>query len=90
MDITTDNNNEQLIETLLSFFNTEFPGTGIELTTDTNLLTNWLVDSLGIVNTTLFIEKQFGVNIGRADIKAENFQTIGHLVKFIRSNLSGQ
>ena len=81
---------DDIILKLMTFFKTDFPDIGIEITPQTNLLTSLLVDSIDIVNTTLYIEKQFNINIGRADIKAENFQTIESLAGFIQTSLQGQ
>ncbi len=72
---------------LEDFFRREFPNPGVELTASTDLLQNWLVDSLGIVNTTLFLESRFGVDVTRADIRAENFQSIDRLTDFVAGKL---
>jgi acyl carrier protein len=51
------------------------------------LLSEWLIDSLSIVNTTLFLEKEFGLDIDRADINARNFHTIAALTEFVLRKL---
>ena len=48
---------------LKEFFEREFPNPGIDLKDDTNLLNHWFIDSFGIVNTTLFLEQKFGIEI---------------------------
>jgi acyl carrier protein len=72
---------------LREFFEEEFPNPESSLTDDTNLLNDWFVDSFGIVNTTLFLEQQFGIEISRADINAENFRSIKTLSQFVAHQL---
>ena len=67
---------------LKEFFEKEFPDPGVALTDDTHLLDDWFVDSFGIVNTTLFLEENFGIDICRADINAENFRSIETLAHY--------
>lgn len=72
---------------LKEFFEEEFPNPDSFLTDDTNLLNDWFVDSFGIVNTTLFLEQQFGIEISRADINAENFRSIETLSQYVAHKL---
>lgn len=72
---------------LKDFFEEEFPNPDSSLTDDTNLLNEWFVDSFGIVNTTLFLEQQFGIEISRADINAENFRSIETLSQYVAHQL---
>ena len=58
-----------------------------ELTESTDLLEEWFVDSIGIVDTVLFMETQFGIDIKRADINRANFQTIATLTEFVEARL---
>ncbi len=88
--MSTAADKDTIIRDLMGFMKTEFPDTGIELTPSTDLLSDWLIDSLGIISTTLFLEEHFGVNVTRADIKAENYQTIENLSNFICKRLSGK
>ena len=59
----------------------------MELSLDTHLLDDWFVDSFGIVNTTLFLEEKFGIEISRADINAENFRSIETLSRYVANQL---
>ncbi|MBT3366668.1 MAG: acyl carrier protein [Nitrospina sp.] len=72
---------------LKNFFEEEFPNPGASLTDDTNLLDDWFVDSFGIVNTTLFLEEKFGVEISRADINAITFRSIETLSQYVANQL---
>ena len=70
-----------------NFFEEEFPNPEANLTFDTPILDEWFVDSFGIVNTTLFLEKKFGIEVCRADINAENFQSINTLARYVSNQL---
>ncbi len=71
------------------FIEREFPQPGAELTLSTNLLEEWFIDSLGIVNTTLFLESAFGIDVRRADINAANFRSIETLARYVAERLGG-
>ena len=74
---------------LKTFLETEFPKPGVELTDSTNLLEDWFIDSLNIVETVLFIEQSFGANLARADINGANFKDIAALSGLIAERLPG-
>ena len=59
----------------------------VELTESTDLLEDWYVDSIGIVDTVLFLETRFGINIKRSDINRTNFQSIATLSGFVEARL---
>jgi len=73
---------------LKEFFEREFPNSGIDLKNNTNLLDDWFIDSFGIVNTTLFLEQKFGIEIFRSDINATTFRNIETLSQFIADRLN--
>ena len=75
---------EQIKLQIKVFFESEFPDPHMELSLDTHLLDDWFVDSFGIVNTTLFLEEKFGIEISRADINAENFRSIETLSRYVQ------
>ncbi len=76
-------NDPQIFDRLRQYLQDEFPNQGVELTGDTRLLDEWFVDSMGIIETVIFIEREFGVTMTRADINGETFQDIDSLVAFI-------
>ena len=73
---------------LKDFFEKEFPNPGTDLTDNTNLLDDWFIDSFGIVNTTLFLEEKFDIEISRADINAENFRSVETLSRYVANQLT--
>ena len=76
-------NEKQIFEKLRQFLQEEFPNQGVSLAGDTRLLEDWFVDSMGIIETVIFIERAFGIAVNRADINGENFQRIDSLVGFV-------
>ena len=77
-----------ILAQLRGFIEQEFPAQGAELTDKTDLLDEWFVDSLGIVETVLFIETNFGIEVSRADIVGENFQNLAALSDFVSTRLA--
>lgn len=79
--------NNEIASALTTFLQQEFPNQGVTLTDSTDLLREWFVDSLGIIETVLFLEKTFGIDIARADINGSNFRDIAALSGFIATRL---
>ena len=70
------------------FFEEEFPNQESELEYTTDLLNDWFIDSLGIINTVIFLERTFSMSITRADINSDNFQNIETLSIFVKKSLA--
>ena len=73
---------------LKSFIETEFPNQGMELGESTNLLEEWFVDSLGIIETAFFMESTFGIKVSRADVNGANFESIATLTAFVAGRMN--
>ena len=80
-------NRSEIVNKLEDFLRQEFPNQGVELTEHTDLLGEWFVDSLGIIETVLYLEKTFGVDIKRADINGDNFMNLASLSDFVASRI---
>jgi len=72
---------------LKNYFETEFPNPGLNLEPSTDLLSNFITDSLRIVSTVAFMESHFGIDITEADIGVETFRDLNNLSDFISSKL---
>ncbi len=70
-----------------TFLQEEFPNPGVTLERTTDLLNEYFVDSLGLVNTALFLESRFGIELSRADINESTFHSIDTLVEFVENRL---
>jgi acyl carrier protein len=77
-----------IAERIREFLDSEFAGQGGELTETTHLLDDFFVDSFGIIETVMFLESKFGIEITRADINGENFQDIASLSRFVSTRQS--
>jgi len=71
------------------FLEAEFGGQGIDLTDTTLLLEDYLIDSFGVIETVMFLETTFGIEIARADIDGVNFKNLRSLSRFVSSRLAG-
>jgi len=47
-----------------------------------------LIDSLGIEQLVVFVEEEFGISVGAADIVPKNFRTVGDVERLIDSKLA--
>ena len=79
--------NKEISTRIKTFLETEFPNQGIELTETTDLLQDWFVDSLGMIEMVLFIEQTFSIPVSRADIQAVNFRNIAAISTFVSGRL---
>jgi acyl carrier protein len=57
--------------------------TASQLTDDYPLLTNGVIDSIGIYQMVGFVESEFGVEIADDELVEDNFGTIGELAALI-------
>ncbi len=70
-----------------SFLEDALPGHETELTYSTDLLNEWFVDSFGVVETVMFIEDKYKVNILSADVSVEIFKNINTISEFVTKML---
>ena len=68
---------------LTQFVTKELLNTNVSVNADDNLLTDGLVDSLGLVRFIGFIEETFDVEIPPEDVIIENFRTIGVIATYL-------
>lgn len=70
-------------EKIKEFLTEEFPNEGVDLTDTTDLLKEWFIDSLGIINMIMFLESEFDINVERSEINGDNFKDINTLSEYI-------
>lgn len=68
-------------ETVLGFLR-EKTGCG-ELTEETELLKSGLVNSLFALEVVVFVERTFGLKLGRRDITPANFDSAAHIAALV-------
>ena len=54
---------------------------------DKDLISTGIIDSMGILKLTSFIEKNFDIKINNEEIVPENFQTLNALSEFIEKKI---
>ncbi len=59
------------------------------LAPDEDLLSQGIIDSLGILKLTEFIEETFGIKLADEDMKPDNFKNLNCLKEFIESKQQG-
>jgi acyl carrier protein len=50
---------------------------------DLALLTSGAIDSLGMLELVTFLGERFGIEFADEDFDPANFETLGHLVRFV-------
>mgnify|MGYP005678433939 CR=1 FL=1 len=57
----------------------------VEISDNTHLQNNGILDSMGIFEFIEYIQSSFGIEIDAEDILEENFSTVAAVLKFINS-----
>ncbi len=78
---------EQIALRLKDYFERDHRRQGMALTNTTNLLEEWFLDSLAIVETVLFLERSFGAKFTGSDINGSSFKNIEALTELVFSRL---
>jgi len=76
---------EQFRELLTTFIVGEVATTDEPVDRSTDLLLSGLVDSLGVVMVSDWIQDQLEIQIDPVDIVLENFQTVDAMVAYVQS-----
>jgi acyl carrier protein len=50
---------------------------------DESLLTNGILDSLGVLDVVAFLETEFKITVSDEDLLPENFESLGRLTAFV-------
>jgi acyl carrier protein len=56
---------------------------------DEPLLTNGILDSLGVLDVVAFLESEFRITVGDEDLLPENFESLARLTAFVEEKQSG-
>jgi acyl carrier protein len=71
-----------------TFLAQQFPMTR-NVSNEEPLLTNGLIDSLGILEVVTFVENEFGILVSDEDLLPENFGSIHSLTNFVQQKTNG-
>ena len=80
---------EETTEVVRRFIVASFWGEGVSAPGDDDDLFA-LLDSLQVLRLVGWIEEHFGVQVGDADLTADNFGTIGRVAAFVRKKGPGR
>ena len=61
---------------------------GVELTIDTSLIEEDIIDSMGIFRLIAFLEEQFGFTLKHEEVVMESFETIVAIAALVEVRLS--
>jgi acyl carrier protein len=56
---------------------------------DESLLTNGILDSLGVLDVVAFLESEFKITVTDDDLLPENFESLGRLTAFVEDKQNG-
>ena len=61
-----------------------FSESGYPHSDDASFLKEGVIDSLGVVELVTFAGRDFGIEVGQADVTPQNFDSVNRLAAFIR------
>ena len=70
------------------FISEEFVTDGSDISDDTNLLEEEIIDSLGIFTLVSFVEDKFGVKVDPEEVNLDNFETLTAIEGLVQGKLS--
>ena len=56
---------------------------------DDHLLTNGILDSLGVLEVVGYLESEFGITVSDEDLLPEHFETVRRLARFVEAKQNG-
>lgn len=77
---------DPVAQEVIGFLSQRIPGGKIGMATP--LLTEGSLDSLGIVELSMFLDERFGIAIEDQDFEAENFESVAHISAFVQRKRS--
>lgn len=75
---------EEIKKQIHLFLLQEFPNESVKLNDDTDLLNEWFMYSVELINMVMFVETNFEISIARGELKVDNFRTISNLAEYIK------
>ena len=62
----------------------------LPLSNDTSLLVGGILDSLSLLRLVVFLEEQFNITVGEADLLPENFDNVNTICAYLRALAPGR
>jgi acyl carrier protein len=60
----------------------------VELSTESSLMENGIVDSTGILEVLMWVESNFGVHVEDSEVLPDNFDSIGNMTRYVQRKLT--
>lgn len=60
-----------------------------ELTSDTRLISDGILDSLASVKLVEFLEQHFGIEVEAHEVSNDNLETLNHIARLVRGKQAG-
>jgi len=80
---------ETVTDRIREFLAEHFPAArSRRLDPDESLLTNGILDSLGVLDVVAFLETEFKITVTDEDLLPENFESLGRLTAFVEEKQS--
>ena len=74
---------EAMAEALTTYIRDEVAMVDGEIAPDTDLLLSGMVDSLGVIRITQWMEDELGIEVDPLDVTLDNFQTVAKMVAYV-------
>ena len=74
---------EEIEAQILEFMTRELLSPGVTIRRDDELLTDEIVDSVGVVRLAAFVEEEFRLDMQPGDFVIENFRSIAVLAEYV-------
>ncbi len=62
----------------------------LPLSNDTSLLEGGILDSLSLLRLVVFLEEQFNITVGEADLLPENFDSVNTICAYLQTREPGR
>jgi acyl carrier protein len=56
---------------------------------DDSLLGTGIIDSMGVMELIVFVESEFGLTVGDAEVTKDNFDSVATIARFVESKAAG-
>lgn len=78
---------EEVLKRVRNFISEEFLSDGQEIADDESLFASGIIDSLGMIKLTAFVEEAFGMPVNASEVTMDNFGSIEEIAKRVTSKM---
>lgn len=74
----------EIKEKLLTFITQNFMVEKEDIDLDKSMIDEGIIDSFGLIEIAVFMEKEFHMKVGEAQMIRDNFGSVNKIIKFIK------